>query len=454
MNTNRTDKEVRQQEQRANSLNRWLIFFLFASVIGFVLSQAEFSRQSALANAPIAPDVAESDRSTVGSSSTTSASANEGDGVAEDSPDTSLNSAESTQEEVESTAASNEEENASSTIPTTLGLETLSWFFAAIAGVSLYLMDILDNNYAKIRIDRNIDFLLYTNWYISTFLRGPIFAVVLLWVLNFFSINLGTSDADVGIGLDISKFDPLLKGGLAFVLGFYSRMARKQMDIIAKTIFARAWVMAEENFTILGPAGKTLLLKGSHTFTTDPKVDVVWSADQFGTSSGMGAESGTYTAPDDIGFDGKTVTIRAHLKADPSLSNFEVITLRAVAINRIDGDEDREEATLAITSNLIPEESLQNTEWAFDRQYASLIAIAEEPPADEELENAETEPGAEIPPEQTPATQPPSGIEKVTGKQISIRSTRKEDWVQVTAKVKNGDAIYIASPLVVNFKEG
>lgn len=456
MKTNRTDKEVRQQEGRANTINRWLIFFLLLSVVGFVVAQAEFSKQSALAEPPavvneaaVTGDQAGEESVSASSEEPTGDTESENSLNAADPSSDSTESISSTDEEVESTAQGDEEESSATQKPTTLGLETLSWLFAAIAGVSLYLMDILDNNYAKIKTDRNIDFLLYTNWYISTFLRGPIFAVVLLWILNFFSINLGTSENDVGIGLNISKFDPLLKGGLAFVLGFYSRMARKQMDIIAKTIFARAWVMAEENFSIIGPMGKTLLLKASHTFTTDPKVDVVWSADQFGTSSGMGAESGTYTSPDDIGFDGKTVTIRAHLKADPSLSNFEVITLRAIAINRIDGDQDKEEATLSISSNIIAEESLQNAEWSFDGQYAALIEAVESPAAEEDLESPEVEPN----PDENPA-QPASGMVKAIGKQISIRSTRKEDTVQVTAKVKDGDAIYIASPLIVNFKEG
>ncbi len=213
-------------------------------------------------------------------------------------------------------------------------LDPLKWALASLIGAVLYLFSQIANFYPKINekpdADNQNDFVKSTYWYISTLLRAPILAVVIMWLLTNLSIDLGEASSTDGIGVavDFSKFPGIVNIGIAFILGFYGRVARKQLDIIAKYLFTRAWALAEMGFDISTATPDVILLKDTYTFKTDPVMDVVWTSN-IGT---MEADTGTYKAPEDAANHDKEVIIRAHLSSEPSVTQFKQIKLKLFKI--------------------------------------------------------------------------------------------------------------------------
>lgn len=209
-------------------------------------------------------------------------------------------------------------------------LEPLKWALASLVGAALYLFSQIANFYPKINekpdADNQNDFVKSTYWYISTLLRAPILTVVIMWLLTNLSINLGETshNSEIGVAVDFSKFPSFVNIGIAFILGFYGRVARKQLDIIAKYLFTRAWALAEMGFDISTATPDVILLKDTYTFKTDPVMDVVWTSN-IGT---MEADTGTYKAPEDAANHDKEVIIRAHLSSEPSVTQFKQIKLK------------------------------------------------------------------------------------------------------------------------------
>jgi len=109
----------------------------------------------------------------------------------------------------------------------------------------------------------------------------------------------------------------------AFILGFYSRVARKQLDEIARFLFRRAWALAQELFEVVPRETKVIFGKQLQ-FKTDPLADVTWTADM-----GTIDASGLYTAPQrsDTATPGTRALIRAALRSDPSISGVATVTL-------------------------------------------------------------------------------------------------------------------------------
>ncbi len=238
-----------------------------------------------------------------------------------------------------------------------LAEQYLDWLFASLLGVLLYAITEIAKHFPKIK-DQKAWFRQYTPWNISTVVKGPIFAIVILWVLSNVTVGVGdvTEEAFAGIGIEIGSLPAPILWGTAFILGFYSRMAREQLDLIAKTLFGRAWNLAQ-GFEVIGPEDGIVLLKGTHTFKTEPKADVVWTA----TKGTIDAASGVYTAPEDG--DGTPVTIRASLRSDPSITEFQQIILRAF---KISGETDVTAGNglnLSIETHTVAESDTKNIEW-------------------------------------------------------------------------------------------
>ena len=209
--------------------------------------------------------------------------------------------------------------------------QLLIWTFASFTGVSAYLITNITYFYRRIDakdIAKRADFKLHTFWYVSTLLRAPILAIVVLWILTNLDISIASEAAngaatgtDVGAGISFRGLPDLVLTGLAFIMGYYSRVTLKQLDIITKAIFPRAWALAEYGFEIVAP--KELLLKEQHTFTTEPLADVVWS-----TSDGtIDAKSGAYTAPDDLKKAGQEAKVIAALRSEPSATTYKGVKL-------------------------------------------------------------------------------------------------------------------------------
>ncbi|MFN2219588.1 MAG: hypothetical protein ACK2UA_13350 [Anaerolineae bacterium] len=162
------------------------------------------------------------------------------------------------------------------------------------------------------------NFRAYTGWYVSTVLRSCIIAMVVLWLLTTLNLEVGS-----GLGVDFKKMPPIVLTGTAFILGFYGRVARAQLDEIVRFLFRRAWLLAKERFGVVPQAGKVVFGK-QQQFKVDPPADVTWSA-------GMGTidAAGLYTAPprSDAAGPGTRVLIRASLQGEPSISSVATVTL-------------------------------------------------------------------------------------------------------------------------------
>ena len=171
-------------------------------------------------------------------------------------------------------------------------LQWLDWMLASLAGVLLYIMANVANYYQssirskKYRSGRAKDFIAFTPWYISTIIKAPVIALVVLVFLTNLNIEIA------GLTLDFTSLNPALLLMIAFVLGFYSRVARKQLDHIVKSIFGKAYSEAEEAFTLI-PSKATVLFGKTQKFSTSPYTDVTWVA-----TAGT-IQDGVYTAPTD-----------------------------------------------------------------------------------------------------------------------------------------------------------
>jgi hypothetical protein len=207
-----------------------------------------------------------------------------------------------------------------------VGSTYLVWLFASWAGISIYLLSTAANRYRKIPDDPDTDFIRYVFWYIMNFVRAPLLAMIILWILTNININLGP-DGSPGAVADFSKLPPIVLIGIAFILGMYARVSQKQMDIITKAIFPKAWVMAEESFEVVGP--DTLLLRDQYTFRTDPASEVTWTA----SPGEIDPNTGVYKAPPSESDADKLVIIRASMRSDPSKTNHKAVTLKLIQIN-------------------------------------------------------------------------------------------------------------------------
>lgn len=171
-------------------------------------------------------------------------------------------------------------------------LQWLDWFLASLAGVLLYILTNIAYHYQKsIRYykydtGQEPNFIAFTPWYISTIVKAPVIAFVVLIFLTNLNIEIA------GLTLNFSDLNAALLLVIAFVLGFYSRVARKQLDQIVKTIFNKAYSQAEEEF-VLVPRSASVVFGQSQKFNTSPYTDVTW------VSSAGTIEDGLYIAPAD-----------------------------------------------------------------------------------------------------------------------------------------------------------
>ena len=207
-----------------------------------------------------------------------------------------------------------------------VGSTYLVWLFASWAGISVYLLSTAAGRFRKIPDDPDTDFIRYVFWYIINFVKAPLLAMVILWILTNININLG-AEGSPGAVADFAKLPPIILIGIAFILGLYARVSQKQLDIITMAIFPKAWVMAEESFEVVGP--NTLLLKDQYTFRTDPASDVTWTA----SPGEIDPDTGVYKAPDSESDADKLVIVRASLRGDPSKTNHKAVTLKLIQIN-------------------------------------------------------------------------------------------------------------------------
>lgn len=222
-------------------------------------------------------------------------------------------------------AATGSEEGNTGVTVTSVGSTYLVWLFASWAGICVYLLSTAANRFRKIPNDPDTDFIRYLFWYITNFLKAPLLAIIILWILTNININLGP-EGSPGVVADFAKLPPIVLIGIAFILGLYARVSQKQLDIITRAIFPKAWVMAEEAFEVVGP--NMLLLKDQYTFRTDPASDVTWTA----SPGEIDPNTGIYKAPNTESDADKLVIVRASLRSDPSKTSHKAVTLKLLQI--------------------------------------------------------------------------------------------------------------------------
>ncbi len=197
-------------------------------------------------------------------------------------------------------------------------LRWLELFFWAIFGTLFYALTEIQR---QVRVRG--EFRRRTAGYISMTLRGPFVALLLLFALSTIKLEV------VNIGINLEKAPIYVWIFLAGVLGLFSRVAWRQLELIVKSIFPSAWASTHARFRIIPPTanvafGKTL------PFQPDPKQDVRW--DIWPDNLGSIDSAGKYTAPKRPGEPpgavvGAQVTVRAILKEEPSIVETAKVTL-------------------------------------------------------------------------------------------------------------------------------
>lgn len=198
----------------------------------------------------------------------------------------------------------------------------LDWFLASVIGVLTYMMIPI---YEWYRSEKAM-FIEYTPWYISTPLKAPVLAFVVLIFLTNLDIKIA------GLELDFTQLNAPLLLMIAFVLGFFSRVTREQLNQIVKSIFSKAYSKAEQKF-LIEPASATVVFGQSAKFYTSPYTDVTWVAN-VGT-----IEDGLYVAPaadDKDAVPDRVVNIVAVPKDENIERNNALVTLIPF---KISGDE-------------------------------------------------------------------------------------------------------------------
>lgn len=113
-------------------------------------------------------------------------------------------------------------------------IELLFW---TVVGTLVFLLSEI-KKYSSQPYHKNRDFILYTPWYIINFFRGPFIAMVILLALLSLSVNA------IGISIDLKAAPVEVLIVAAAILGFYSRIANEELDIIAAALFGAAWKKA------------------------------------------------------------------------------------------------------------------------------------------------------------------------------------------------------------------
>ena len=287
-------------------------------------------------------------------------------------------------------------------------LKWLELFFWALLGTFFY---------AIMRIQRGLrvgeEFRNETAGYINFTIRGPFVAVLLIFALSTIKLEV----AKVGIDFTTAPIYVLIF--FAGVLGLFSRMAYRQLQLIVKGIFPKAWAFAHpEELSILPPTA-TVAFGEAFQFKVHPKRDVKWDVlpDDLGTID----SAGKYMAPEKKGqppgaVAGAPVTVRATLKEEPS----RVETAKVTLYEKFDVKGDAEVGFTTKHKYRVEPEQEGGVTWSLEPQLGEITGEGEyTAPKEGEPPQGKKEPIAKV------------------GTEIEIKATRnKEPKESVTKKIK------------------
>lgn len=109
-------------------------------------------------------------------------------------------------------------------------------FFGNLVFLLNEIKNEMETYFPQITKKNGVDgFIKPTPWYVVYFFRGPFIAMVILVALSSISLEV------VGVSLDLITAPIEVSIVLAAILGFYSRVAAAQLEIITKNLLGRAW---------------------------------------------------------------------------------------------------------------------------------------------------------------------------------------------------------------------
>ena len=286
-------------------------------------------------------------------------------------------------------------------------LKWLELFFWALFGTLFYALMVIQR---ELRLQG--EFRKRTAGYISMTLRGPFVTLLLLFALS--TIKLGAVKVDI----DLAETPIYVWIFLAGVLGYFSRVAYRQLELIVKDIFPRAWASVRRPFDIV-PRTANVAFGKTLPFRLEPKQDVRW--DIWPDNLGSIDSTGKYTAPKKPGEPagavvGAQVTVRATLKEEPSIVEMAKVTL-------YEKFEVKGDAEVGFTTEHVykvqPEQEGGVT-WSIEPQLGQITEEGKyKAPEEGETPKGKNEPIAKV------------------GTEITIKATRKlEPKVSVTKKIK------------------
>lgn len=155
------------------------------------------------------------------------------------------------------------------------------WLLWSLIGMTAYLLMEVARHLRNVPNGEG-DFLGETSWYWTQLSTGPLIAFVILLLFVHIDVNLLTGDESaVEVNLREYPLDLLLVP--AFLLGFYSRVARELLDQLTRKVFGAAWRAAYGDFEIVikgqDIGDDEVSSSSSVTFETKPPmVGTVWNA--------------------------------------------------------------------------------------------------------------------------------------------------------------------------------
>lgn len=195
--------------------------------------------------------------------------------------------------------------------------EWIDWILFGFAGAMLYALVSVAHWYQR-QAPRFRDF---TLWYLSTIIKGPILAFIILLFLTTVNIEVA------GINVDFTELSETALLVAAFLLGFYNRVARETLNQITKSLFGKAYGQAEEQFSITPGTAQVVFAK-TFSFKLSRATDVTWLA-----SLGKIDDAGLYTAPAQGDFKSGQIEQITAVPKDANIPRaIAVVTLRTFEI--------------------------------------------------------------------------------------------------------------------------
>ncbi|CCQ50559.1 hypothetical protein CWATWH8502_4198 [Crocosphaera watsonii WH 8502] len=135
----------------------------------------------------------------------------------------------------------------------------------------------------------------YKAQYYSYILLSPFLSLIILFVLTGANFNIA------GFSLALSQVNEKVLVSLAFILGYFNKLAITQINLIVASIFKDAWIRTFRNIDV-DPSNQIVEYGGYYNFNVIPDVKVKWSIlsePKFGT---IDIATGMFIAPPQPGY--------------------------------------------------------------------------------------------------------------------------------------------------------